>query len=202
MTPEELLQKCLDHDEYGWTCAYNHVMRYLSYLQVAGPEKEDIAQDTIKYFLEGRLQRINNPRMFMQLLRMKAKGIFLQRVLSERKHPAEPLTLCGMDETVEMKENPDIPPVHPDMETRLWLQKAAGIINTAIAKTGNKCGKLLQFYYEYRYTGKKIKTLACDLGEDYDKLRLDIFRCCKKLFQQPEYRKLLEEHQSMPSLNG
>ena len=195
MTPEELLQRCSENDEHAWTYAYNYVLRYLTCMNVAEADREDIAQDALRYFLEGRLSTVRNPRMFMVLLRLKAKGIFLQRVNTSRRNPTAPLTLKS-DRPNETRDNPDIPPVLPDAEERIWAESAARIVRHAIAKTGEKCSRLLHYYYEYKYIGKKIKTLASDLGLKYEQMRLDIHRCNQKLIQQPEYRKLLEEYRA------
>ena len=58
----------MQNDEQAWTWAYNYVANYLKKAEKEIQDPEDIVQDTMRYFIEGGLQNINNPRAFKQLL--------------------------------------------------------------------------------------------------------------------------------------
>ena len=195
MTSEELHRRCRERDAEAWTYAYNYVLAYLRKTIRSNKEIYDIAHDTILYFLEGGVDRVENPKAFEKLLRLKARGLFIDRRRYEKAHPGESLERED-EEGRSTGQNPDIEPVESDPESALFLEKATAILKTCLDAMCDECAELLKRYFRARFMGEKIKDLAMEMGKPASTLRVMIHRAYKKLLEQPAYRAILEEYRA------
>lgn len=90
MPPEELYWRCKISDEFEWEYAYNYMIRYLERVLGAGTDYDDLAQESICYFLDSdRMAYIKELKAFKKLLRMKAMCNFLDLRSYMSNRPAE-----------------------------------------------------------------------------------------------------------------
>jgi RNA polymerase sigma factor (sigma-70 family) len=194
MTSEELYRGCMENDQNAWHYAYNYVISALKQIDSIEQDFEDIAQDTLLYFLSGGINLIENPKAFKSWLRIKARAVVydLWRKNRIRKHQS----LEKTDEYGQVVgENPNLPHVDPYEESRIFACKVFEMLNRSLEAIGQKCEQLLKAYYRAKILGEEIGNLAKELGLVYENMRVQIYRCNQKLFKQPDYRKLLEEYE-------
>lgn len=192
MTSEELYRRCVDNDEQAWAYTYNYVNRFLKKTAAKDEEVEDITHDTLYYFLDGGLERIKNPLAFKQLLRLKARGVFIDRYRYRIARRHEPL--YKNDEFDRpMGENPGITSVDSRVDEALFIEKALKVLKKTLESIGSECKTLIERYFRARFMGENVSEIAKELGKPENTVRVNIYRCHQKLTRQAAYRRLLDD---------
>jgi RNA polymerase sigma factor (sigma-70 family) len=194
MKAEELHKRCLERDEQAWSYAYNYVLSYLRRTNGPDGDMRDLAHDTIRYFLDGALDRVRKPAAFKKLLRMKAGALLIDYKRYQGIRPEEPLET--RHEGNPSGQNPGAEDALTEPETRLFLEKAVKILRQALRAIDKECGRLLEGYFRARFLGTGVKALASEMARPENTVRVMIHRCHKKLLEQPGYRALVEEYRA------
>ena len=193
MTSDELYSRCIQNDEEAWAYAYNYVCAFLKKTTGKYQDIEDLVHDTLHYFLDGGLEKLEKPHAFKKWLKMKSKGLFIDRYRYKTAHRHEPLEFED-NKSHSRKENPAIEPADPEVEDALFLKKAIPILQETLKAIGEECRNILERYFRGRFMGDKTKDMAEDLDLLGNTFRVKVHRCLKKLFRRPEYTALLEDY--------
>ena len=194
MTSEELYNRCKEKEEEAWAYAYNYVLVFLK--KRCGPvaDIEDLAQNTLKYFLEKDLV-IREKQAFKQLLRSKAYGFFVDRYRCQIRGPKVPLEFES-ENGHSMIENPGIEPVLPKTDEALFFEKTVSMLRRSLTAIGEECETILERYFRGRFLGDNTVDMSEELGLQASTFRVKVHRCLKKLFRQPEYAALLADYKA------
>lgn len=198
MTSEELLQECRAMHEAGWAHAAAYVRRHLARAFPGHRSCDDIAQQTLLYFLDGGLERVERPQAFMRLLRLKARALMLDHIRSERLRRTESLEI-RTDGDTGSRDNPGLPVRTPEAETRLFLGDVLRLLASAPFPLDRACAVLLRRFFELKAEGRSAaRVIAAERGiERFNTVSVQVTRCYKKLLAVPAFVDLME---AFPSL--
>ena len=190
-----LLRKCRIKDEKAWEYAYNYIIFYLQKKSVSSINIEDIAQDTILYWLNRGIDKtqINNAGAFKKLLKLKANGKTIEYFRKLIRKKEDPIIIPKKNGTEEFI-NPDIKPYQSNVLKELYYQQLILIIETSLLQMDKECMRILTRYFKGKYMGDLSKDMAEELGEKPNTFSTKVKRCNEKLLAFPEYQELINEN--------
>ena len=194
MTSEELYDLCRANDEAAWNYVYNYLKRFLS--DATGGNADDIdeaIQKTLLYFLNRQMANVKHPKAFKSLLRLKARGEFIDRIRHTRRYVHVTVEDTPTDDHPENYPKKDVAPVAPVAEDSLIHSQLLAQVDDALDKTGSDCKTALKIYFLGSAENIKVKAMAREENASYSAFRRKIRHCLDKLHHLSEYKTLLDD---------
>ncbi len=192
MDSERLYDMCVKGMRKGWEEASHYVYGVVSWRgwSLNQEEKEDVVQNTLLYFLSGGLEKVEKPKAFKHLLKLKALGNILDRT---RRHPPT----INTHSTMNKGNDPMFPPIPAGPDNphgNIFWNQAITICREVIASMEDKrCREILPIYFRYKAIGESIGRIARDLEKPLGTIASWIHRCLKLLYSHPRIIQLKEE---------
>jgi DNA-directed RNA polymerase specialized sigma24 family protein len=190
---EELYDGCLGGSTDAWNEAGKYVYSILYGFcnQLSEDDRNDIVNDTLMYFLSRGLKEIDNPKAFKKLLKLKAKGLAIDRLRKDAGIKIQdPPQDYGEDDS-PLSEY--FPPSWDNSEQKIFTNQALKICSFIVDSLKKECREILPLYFKYKVGGEGIGQLAEDLMKPLSFVATSVHRCLKKLYTHPQIIKLRED---------
>lgn len=193
MNSDELYYLCCNGNEKAWEYLYRYVYQIARYRdwRLGEEEVKDIAQDAMRFLLDGGLKKVKEPKAFKNFIkRMTANRIidYLRKKKSGRLVPIEGSSENGKGEKTS------IPISDPsDFEKQVFTSQVFSICEQILASLKSECQEILSIYFRYKALGRRIKDIAKSLKQPQGTVSSLIHRCLKLLNTHPKMRALRKE---------
>ncbi|MFH1675350.1 MAG: sigma-70 family RNA polymerase sigma factor [Pseudomonadota bacterium] len=198
MESEHLYHLCSSGSKKGWEEAGRYVRSVISWKEwgLSRPEKEDLVQETLLYFISGGLEKVKEPKAFKSLLRLKTFGNIIDARRKSRGMTPVPIGPLG-NEDEEGIPGIEVSDPTPDSATMIFSKQARAIFLEIMATiSDDKCKPLLDKYFKYKLIGEKIGRIAKELKKPVGTVAAMIHRCLKPVYRHPkiiQLKALLQE---------
>lgn len=197
MNSEELYRKCKAWDSSAWEQA-NGIVKQIANWHGSGlsPEdREDAAQGALLYWIEN-LDRVDQPRSFISLLRKKTKCLLIDKLRMGNRWKTvsiNPAADAGDDKPSEV---PLADPGQDALKGTADRQLCKRLLELIGRVATDQCRDLLLRYYLYKLTGEKLGRIAEEFGLTAAQANNLIYPCIQVLRQHPEFQELFRQWRS------
>jgi DNA-directed RNA polymerase specialized sigma24 family protein len=195
MNSEDLFTGCKNRDQAAWTYAYNYVVFYLKGKQTAGKDIEDIAQNTILYFINGGLGIVQNGIAFKCLLRKKAGQCYID-FFRKAYHKNETAMEIQAKDSGQTFINPGVQHSDIDIESDLFKSQTLVLLDELVNTLDKLCMNTLKKYFKGKAEGWKIKEIAKKEKLNPNTFSARVNRCFNTFKAFPKYQNLLKVYKT------
>ena len=195
MNSEDLFTGCKNRDQAAWTYAYNYVFFYLKGKKAAGKDIEDIAQNTVLYFINGGLTTVQNEIAFKYLLRKKAGQWYID-FFRRAYHKNEYALEIQAKDSGQTFINPGAPISDINIESDLFSSQTLVLLDELMNRLDKLCIDTLKKYFKGKAEGWKVKDIAKKEDVKPNTFSARVNRCFNTFKAFPKYKNLLKVYET------